>query len=104
MKTLLKRNFESTVNDDFFVPLTIGESRESNSSDFMSYVFFKGCSYSSIKPARIEQISHHSGLLISNFIITDHDSELTRHSMELSMNSFRELWENEDDNYWNQYI
>lgn len=104
MKTLLKRNFESTVSDDFFVPLTVGESKESNSSDFISYLFFKGCTYSEIRPTRIAQVSHHTGVLIGNFIVTDDDSELTRHSMELSMNSFKELWKDEDDNYWNQYL
>jgi hypothetical protein len=101
MKTLLKRNFESTASDFTIVPFTIEISRESNSSDF---IFFPDCTYSEMRVAKRKQISHRSGMFIKNFLFKDQDSELTQHSMELSMNSFKELWENEDDNYWKQYL
>lgn len=32
------------------------------------------------------------------------ENHLTKVSMDLSISSFKELWEKEDDEYWNQYL
>lgn len=36
-------------------------------------------------------------------IVFESEKFLTTISMEMSSSAFRELWEREDDNYWNQY-